>query len=62
HCSIQDLGFVATLKNDEPYFRVFLGGGLGKQPKVALELDELIPRIPLLQQQSSQSQLQLHSL
>ncbi|MBF4675758.1 nitrite/sulfite reductase, partial [Clostridioides difficile] len=42
HCSIQDLGFVATLKNDEPYFRVFLGGGLGKQPKVALELDELI--------------------
>ncbi|MCC0707656.1 nitrite/sulfite reductase [Clostridioides sp. ES-S-0190-01] len=42
HCSIQDLGFVATLKNGKPYFRVFLGGGLGKQPKVALELDEVI--------------------
>ena len=42
HCSIQDLGFVATLKDNEPYFRVFLGGGLGKNPKVALELDELI--------------------
>lgn len=42
HCSIQDLGFVATLKDGKPYFRVFLGGGLGKQPKVALELGELI--------------------
>lgn len=42
HCSIQDLGFVATVKDDEPYFRVFLGGGLGKNPKVALELDEVI--------------------
>lgn len=42
HCSIQDLGFVATLKNGKPYFRVFLGGGLGKQPRVALELDEVI--------------------
>lgn len=42
HCSIQDLGFVATLKDNEHYFRVFLGGGLGKNPKVALELDELI--------------------
>lgn len=42
HCSIQDLGFVATIKDDQPYFRVFLGGGLGKNPKVALELGELI--------------------
>ncbi|RDY24565.1 nitrite/sulfite reductase [Romboutsia maritimum] len=42
HCTIQDLGFVATIRNNEPYFRVFLGGGLGKNPAVSLELDELI--------------------
>lgn len=41
HCTVQDLGFVATIKDNEPYFKVFLGGGLGKNPAVALELDEL---------------------
>ncbi|MEG1411659.1 MAG: nitrite/sulfite reductase [Terrisporobacter sp.] len=42
HCTVQDLGFLATLKGNKPYFRVFVGGGLGKNPAVALELDELI--------------------
>ena len=42
HCTVQDLGFIATLHNEEPYFRVFVGGGLGKNPRIALELDELI--------------------
>ena len=42
HCTVQDLGFIATTKNNESYFRVFVGGGLGKNPKIALELDELI--------------------
>ena len=42
HCTVQDLGFVATINNNKPYFKVFLGGGLGKNPAVALELDELI--------------------
>lgn len=42
HCTVQDLGFIATIKDNKPYFKVFVGGGLGKNPAVALELDELI--------------------
>ena len=42
HCTIQDLGFIATMHNGEEYFRVFVGGGLGRNPKLSLELDELI--------------------
>lgn len=42
HCTVQDLGFIATLKDNKPYFRVFVGGGLGRNPAVGLELEELI--------------------
>lgn len=42
HCTVQDLGFIATIKDGKKYFRVFAGGGLGKNPREALELDELI--------------------
>lgn len=42
HCTIQDLGFIATMHNGEEYFRVFVGGGLGRNPRLALELDKLI--------------------
>ena len=42
HTTVQDLGFLAVLKDNKPYFKVFVGGGLGKNPAVALELDELI--------------------
>ena len=42
HCTVQDLGFIATIKDNKPYFKVFIGGGLGQNPAVSLELDELI--------------------
>lgn len=42
HATVQDLGFVATLKNNKPYFEVYAGGGLGKNPKIGLKLPELI--------------------
>ena len=42
HCTIQDLGFLATIKDGKEYFKVYLGGGLGKNPRIALLLDELI--------------------
>lgn len=42
HCTIQDLGFIATMQNGEEYFRVFVGGGLGRNPKLSLELNDLI--------------------
>lgn len=42
HCTVQDLGFVAVKKEDKEYFKVYVAGGLGNNPKKALELDELI--------------------
>lgn len=42
HCTIQDLGFVATKKDGKDYFKVFIGGGLGNNPRKAIEIDELI--------------------
>jgi ferredoxin-nitrite reductase len=42
HCNVTDLGFLATIKDDEKYFRVFMGGGLGRNPQVGIEYDELI--------------------
>lgn len=42
HTTVQDLGFLAVKENDKPRFKVFVGGGLGKNPAVSLELDETI--------------------
>lgn len=42
HCNVADLGFLATIKDNEKYFRVFMGGGIGRNPQVAVEYDELI--------------------
>ncbi|WP_455542764.1 nitrite/sulfite reductase [Intestinibacter sp.] len=42
HATVQDLGFVATIKEDKPYFEVYAGGGLGKNPKVGLKLPHVI--------------------
>lgn len=42
NCTAQDLGFVATVKDNKQYFRVFAGGGLGNNPRKGFELDSLI--------------------
>ncbi len=42
HCTVQDLGFVAVNKEGKDYFEVYLGGGLGQNPKKAAKYDELI--------------------
>jgi len=42
HASVADLGFVAVIKDDKKYFKVYMGGGLGRNPKVGIEYDELI--------------------
>lgn len=42
-CStINDLGFMATIKDGRPYFQVYLAGGLGQNPDIALPYDKLI--------------------
>ena len=42
HCTIQDLGFLAVNENGDNLFRVYLGGGLGRNPRLALIYPELI--------------------
>lgn len=42
HCNVTDLGFLAINKDNKKYFKVFMGGGLGRNPKIGIEYDELI--------------------
>ncbi|GAB6169636.1 nitrite/sulfite reductase [Clostridium carnis] len=42
HCTVQDLGFIAVKKDGKNYFQGYLGGGLGQNPKLAVEYPELI--------------------
>ena len=42
HCNVTDLGFLATIKDNKKYFKVYMGGGLGRNPKIGIEYDELI--------------------
>jgi sulfite reductase (NADPH) hemoprotein beta-component len=38
HTAIHDLGFIATVRDGVPGFRVLAGGGLGSQPRPAVEI------------------------
>ncbi len=40
--TINDLGFLATIKEDKPYFHVFMAGGMGKDPAISLKYPKLI--------------------
>ncbi|MEG0669936.1 nitrite/sulfite reductase [Clostridium sp.] len=42
HCTVQDLGFLSVKKDEKEYFQVYLGGGLGQNPKLAVKYPELI--------------------
>lgn len=42
HCNITDLGFLAVTKEGKNYFKVYIGGGLGQNPKLGIEYDELV--------------------
>lgn len=42
HCTVQDLGFVSVNKDGNKYFEVYLGGGLGQNPRKAVKYPELI--------------------
>lgn len=46
--TMTDLGFLATIKDDKKYFRVFIAGGLGKSPQVGAELPYLIEPTEIL--------------
>ncbi|NLK93963.1 MAG: nitrite/sulfite reductase [Clostridiales bacterium] len=42
HCEVQDLGFIPKIKDDKKYFKVYVAGGLGNNPRKAIVLKELI--------------------
>lgn len=42
NATINDLGFLAVNKNGKRYFKVYLAGGMGKNPQKAVEYGELI--------------------
>ena len=41
HCSMTDLGFLAVNENGSKGFKVYIGGGLGQNPKIGVCLDEI---------------------
>ncbi|MGL6106634.1 nitrite/sulfite reductase [Romboutsia sp.] len=42
HCTVQDLGFIAVKNGTDECFKVYFGGGLGRNPKIAIEYGEII--------------------
>ena len=42
-CTIQDLGFIAEMKEGMPHFRIYIGGGLGRNPRKAIKVEKLLP-------------------
>ena len=43
YAQFNDLGFIASLKQGEPGFRVYVAGGMGARPEVGHALHEFIP-------------------
>lgn len=41
--AIQDLGFIATIKDGKPGFKVYGGGGMGRESALGLKLFDFIP-------------------
>lgn len=42
HVTAQDQGFLAIKENGMEFFKLYIGGGVGRNPKLAVEFDELI--------------------
>ena len=42
HCTVTDLGFLAVENNGKRAFKLYIGGGLGRNPRTSVEFDELI--------------------
>jgi len=42
HVTVVDLGFLAVKKNEKEYFKIYFGGGLGRNPKLSVEFPDLI--------------------
>lgn len=42
HATVQDLGFVAVKQDGKEYFKVYAGGGLGRNPRKGIVCQELV--------------------
>lgn len=42
HCTVTDLGFLAVDNDGKRAFKLYIGGGLGRNPRTSVEFDELI--------------------
>ncbi|MGG5460644.1 nitrite/sulfite reductase [Clostridium sp. B9] len=42
HCTVTDIGFLAVNENGKECFKLYIGGGLGRNPRTSVEYDELI--------------------
>ncbi|MBC2580222.1 nitrite/sulfite reductase [Clostridium sp. DJ247] len=42
HTTVTDQGFLAVKDNGKEYFKVYIGGGLGRNPKLAVQIEELV--------------------
>ena len=42
NATLNDLGFMATVKDGQPLFRLFIAGGLGGNPAPSLHYDKLV--------------------
>lgn len=42
HCTAVDMGFVAVNKDGKNAFELYIGGGLGRNPRIATKFDELV--------------------
>ena len=57
NATLNDLGFMAAVKDGKPYFRVFLAGGLGGGAGVSLHYDKLIETKDILYHVEAMTQL-----
>ncbi|MDF2503373.1 nitrite/sulfite reductase [Clostridium sp.] len=60
HVTVVDFGLLAINKNGREYFKVYLGGGLGRNPKVSAEFPELIDPKDVLYHIEAMTELFIH--
>ncbi|MGL5616225.1 MAG: nitrite/sulfite reductase [Sarcina sp.] len=48
HCTVSDLGFIAKKENGEEFFEVYAGGGLGRNPELAVIVEEKMDKSQVL--------------
>lgn len=57
NATLNDLGFMATIKDGKPFFRLFIAGGLGGNPAPSLHYDKLVEPKDILYHVEAMTQL-----